>query len=326
MNAPPASRGVPAFVLVSGPERVLADRALTATIEAVRSVDADADVVRLHPQGYEEGSLAVHASPSLFGGSTVIVVRDLDEATDTLLQEVLAYMAAPADHVVLIVMHKGGNRGKKIVDILKATNARVLPAPAIRTDRDKNEFVLDEFRRMGRKIRPEGVRALVEAVGRDVSELAAACAQLVADTTGEVGEHVVEIYYGGKVEASGFRVADAALRGHPAEALRLLRHAIAGGTDPVPIVAVLAAQVRQLAKVADAGSGPSGRLASSLGMAPWQVDKARRLLAGWDDTSLGYAIQAIAAADWEVKGGARDPVYAVERAILNMAHGRTRRD
>jgi DNA polymerase-3 subunit delta len=37
---------------------------------------------------------------------------------------------------------------------------------------------------------------------------------------------------------------------------------------------------------------------------------------------LGVAIQAVAAADVEVKGGGRDPVYAVERAILSIAAAR----
>lgn len=54
-------------------------------------------------------------------------------------------------------------------------------------------------------------------------------------------------------------------------------------------------------------------------MAPWQVDRARRDAQGWDGDRLGRAIQAVAAADFDVKGGGRDPVYAVERAILTIA-------
>jgi DNA polymerase-3 subunit delta len=57
-------------------------------------------------------------------------------------------------------------------------------------------------------------------------------------------------------------------------------------------------------------------------MAPWQVDKARRLASGWTPEGLATSIQAVAAADAEVKGGCRDPVYAVERAILTIAEAR----
>ena len=66
-------------------------------------------------------------------------------------------------------------------------------------------------------------------------------------------------------------------------------------------------------------------IARDLGMAPWQVDKARRSLHGWSDDGLGEAIQAVAAADFDVKGGGRDPVYAVERAILVMSRARSQR-
>ncbi len=324
--APPTS-GVPPLVLISGPEEVLAQRALTATLDALRSLDPQIEVIRLAAAGYESGALARHVSPSLFGGAKAIVVREVDEATDDLIDDLLGYLAAPVDdgEVTLIALHKGGNRGRKVLDVMKKAGARVLDAPAIKSDRDKSDFVQGEFRRSSRRVTPGAVRALVEAVGRDVTELASACAQLISDTDGVVDEDVVETYHGGRVEASGFRVADAAIAGNAAEALRLLRHAIAGGVDPVPVVAVIASQLRQLVKVAGAGRGSSGQLAKSLGMAPWQVDKARRGLHGWDDDGLGVAIQAVAAADFDVKGGGRDPVYAVERAILTIARARSER-
>jgi DNA polymerase-3 subunit delta len=216
-------------------------------------------------------------------------------------------------------------RGKKILDILKKAGARVVDAPAMKSDSDKAQFVTNEFRRQGRKATPGAVRALVEAVGKDLRELTAACSQLVADTSGLVDESLVDKYQAGRVEANGFKVADAAIAGNAGEALRLLRHAIAAGDSPVPIVAVLAMQLRQMVKVASAGHGPSGQLAKSLGMAPWQVDQARRKLNGWDPEGVGRAIQAVAAADFDVKGGGRDPVYSVERAILTICDARNLR-
>ena len=74
--------------------------------------------------------------------------------------------------------------------------------------------------------------------------------------------------------------------------------------------------------VAAAGRGSSAQVAKALGLAPWQVDKARRFSSHWDGPALARAIQSEAAADVEVKGGGRDPVYAVERAILELAGAR----
>ncbi|MDO5701718.1 MAG: DNA polymerase III subunit delta, partial [Bowdeniella nasicola] len=263
-----------------------------------------------------------HASPSLFGGDTCIIVRGLHEASDELQVDLLSLLAAPAPEISLVVTHASGTKGKKVLDTLKKQGAVVIECPAIKSDRDKTDFVQKEFTRARRKITSEGVRALIEAVGQDVRELAAACAQLIADTEGPITDAVVDTYHGGKVEATGFRVADAVVAGQTGEALRLLRHAIGSGVDPVPIVAVLAMQLRQLIKVGAAGRGSSNQLASSLGMAPWQVDKARRSVGHWSPEGLAVAVQAVAAADAEVKGGGRDPVYAVERAVLTVTRAR----
>jgi DNA polymerase-3 subunit delta len=315
-------RTVPPLVLITGPEGILAERALTSVMSEVRVTAPDIEVVRLQAAGYEPGSLAVHTSPSLFGGEKAVVVQDLDEAPDELQADLLAFLAAPEPDITLVVTHKAGQRGKKVLDTLKKGGARVIDCPAVKSDRDKSDFAAHEFRAARRRATPEAVRALIEAVGKDLRELSAACQQLISDTTGVIDEALVEKYHGGKVEATGFRVADAAVAGNTGEALRLLRHAIATGVDPVPIVAVLAQQLRQLVKVGHAGRGRSADVARDLGMAPWQVDKARRALGGWDAEALGRSIQAVATADFEVKGGGRDPVYAVERAILTITRER----
>ncbi|WP_130012121.1 DNA polymerase III subunit delta [Serinicoccus sediminis] len=319
---------LPTLALVSGPEDLLAERGVDSVVAAVRAVEPDAEVVRVHPTGYQPGELLVHASPSLFGGWTVIVVHDLDEADDALVEDLTGYLAQPADAVTLVVRHKTGNRGKRVLDTLKKADARVIEAKAVKTERDKHDFVTKEFRGARRKIAPEAVAALVLAVGKDLRELASACEQLIRDVEGLVEVEDVTTYYGEKVETTGFRVAEAALSGDEATAMALLRHAMLGGLDPVPIVAVLALQLRQVGKVASAGRGGSAQLARDLGMAPWQVDAARRTSQGWDGERLGRAIQAVAQADVDVKGGVRteaavrSPEYAVERAVLEVCRQR----
>jgi DNA polymerase-3 subunit delta len=207
--------------------------------------------------------------------------------------------------------------------------ARNLGAPEascqpITRDEEKVQFAADEFRRLGCTIAQAAVRALVDAVGSSLRELAAACAQLASDVAGDddrarIGVEDVERYFGGRVEVTGFRVADAAVAGRADDALVLLRHALATGADPVPLVAAVAMKVRALAKVSAAGRGPSGELAKQLGMAPWQVDRARRELSGWTEAGLASAVIALAEADTMVKGGGRDPVYAVERLVLQVS-------
>ena len=174
----------------------------------------------MEPAGYALGDLAAHATPSLFGEGTVLVLRGLEDAPDELLEDAKALVLAPEPDVVLVLRHRSGQRGKGLLDAAKKAGAAVHDCPKLTKDSEKTTFVQDEFRRAGRRIAPEAVAALVEAVGQDVRELAAACAQLMADTMPADGQardaetvevDVVHRYYGGRVEATGFRVADAAI-------------------------------------------------------------------------------------------------------------------
>ena len=121
-------------------------------------------------------------------------------------------------------------------------------------------------------------------------------------------------------------VADAAVEGRLGDALLAARQAVDTGTDPVVLVNALASVLRTLAKVGAAGrSAKSFELAGQLGMAPWQIDKARRQLAGWTPRGIVAAVGAIALADAQVKGAASDPIYALEHAISEIASARAAR-
>lgn len=310
-------------VLVQGPESLLAERAVDHLVDLARERDPDVERAEIEGATYQAGMLTVAASPSLFGEAKVVIVRGAEAATEALVLDVIDYVPVADPETTVVVVHGGGPRGKKMLDAIRAGHAPVVTVEAIKRDADKVAFVTAEFRRFRRRIDAAGVRALVEALGSDLRELAAACSQLATDTDGTISAAVVDRYYGGRVEATGFRVADAAAAGQSGDAVALLRHALATGADPVPIVAALAMKLRGLAKVG-AMRGRGGASTKDLGMAPWQVDRARRELSGWTPEGLAAAISAVAQADAEVKGAGRDPVFAVERAVLTIAasHGR----
>ncbi len=310
-------------LLVVGSEGVLADRAVAAVLVAAREADPETEVERMEAAGYQSGRLGVATSPSLFGGGKVVVLEAVDQANEALVVDVTAYLKDPSPDACVVIRHSGGPRARPLLEAARKIGAPEAACVPLTRDEEKVEFASNEFRRVGRKITPAAVRALVDAVGNDLRELAASCSQLASDIGLEDGARIdvdsVERYFGGRVEVTGFKVADAAVAGRPEEALVLLRHALATGADPVPLVAAVAMKVRGLAKVSAAGRGRSADLAKELGMAPWQIDRARRELSGWDETGLAAAVVALAEADAAVKGGGRDPVYAVERLVLTVA-------
>ncbi|GAA3690350.1 DNA polymerase III subunit delta [Arthrobacter ginkgonis] len=306
------------LVLLQGPEEYVAGRVFELVRGKVKEREDAVEVTRFDASTYQRGELLLAASPSLFGEAKVIEVRALATMNEDFLEDALAYATAPAGDVVVVLHHSGGNRGKKLLDRLREAGATVVDCQPLKKDSEKLDFVAQEFRGSRRRILPEAARALVAAVGSDLAELAAACSQLVTDTSGEIDQDTVDRYYGGRVEATGFKVADAALSGRAETALSTLRHALATGTDPVPIVAALAMKLRQVAKVAGQRKS-SGQLAKELGMAPWQVQQAQEQAQYWTQDELVKCLRLVAEADAMVKGASRDPEYAVERAVAGIA-------
>lgn len=309
-------------VLVLGDEELLVERAVSAAVDAVRAVDPSADVHECAAQEITPGEIAEILSPSLFGGRRVLVLRDGQDARKDLVAALLEYVKAPDPEVTLVVTHAGGAKGKAFADGLRDAGARIVPAAKLKREQERIAFVRDEIRRQGGQCSPEAAAALLAAVGNDLRELAAACAQLVADTGGRIDAETVARYYRGRAEVSGFTVADAAMVGDVREALEALRWALHIGVDPVPIADAIADGVRTVARVAAAGPGSPYQLASSLGMPAWKIEKAQARARGWTAEGLAEAMRVAAECNAAVKGGAEDREYALERAVLAVAAAR----
>ncbi|QKS14107.1 ComEC/Rec2 family competence protein [Curtobacterium sp. Csp1] len=307
-------------VLVTGPEAFLADRAIGVLRDLLVGEDPALEVHDLEADQYAPGLLATLASPSLFGEPRLVRVTNVEKCTDAFITETIAYLQGPADDVTLVLRHGGGVRGKKLLDTIRSGigGGVEVQCDELKRDTDKIDFVNAEFRAARRKVAPSAVRTLVAAFSDDLAELAAACRQLLADEAEEITDKVVDKYYGGRVETNAFKVADIALAGRSAPAILELRHALATGEAPVPIVAAFASKIRTMAKVSSF-RGTSGQAASALGMAPWQVQRAQRDVAGWSEAGLANAITSIAEADTAVKGGSRDAHYALEVMVRTIA-------
>ena len=308
------------IVLVTGPETYLADRVFRELRDRVRIAQPELEVTDLDAANYAVGTLLDVASPSLFGEPRMIRIANGESGGDDFVADVQSYLDVIADDVIVIVRHSGGNRGKKLLDTLRAhTTTLEVECAEIKKEADRAQFASAEFNRLGVKADRAAVSALVEAFAGDLAELAAACEQIASDALGKsITKEFVDTYYEGREEVTSFAVADMAIDGNRAEALRLLRHAIQSGVDPVPLIAAFAAKLRQLAKVGGYTGSPSNA-AKDLGMPPWMIDKSRSALRKWTGPTLGRAILVVAEADSMVKGAGRDPEFAVERMVDRVA-------
>ena len=321
------------MTVIVGEEELLVERAVSAAVAlATTTTTADdaapADRVDggagggvhdVAAAGLTVGELSGLTAPSLFGGDCVVVIRSAQDAGKDLSAALVRLAASPAPDVFLIITHAGGAKNKALLADLLSAGARRVDCPSIKRFGERMDFLRGEFRRSGRKADDGGLRALLDAVGTDLRDLAAASSQLSADTTGVINQAAVARYYQGRAEATGFSVADKACEGNLAGALEQLRWALATGTSPVLISSALAQGLRTLGLVGSVGRGLSpNALAAELGMPPWRIDKARQQLSGWTSEGLAAAHAAVAEADVQVKGEGASPGYALERAISTI--------
>ena len=325
------------MTVIVGDEELLVERAVLAVTAAARDAggagDAAAAGTAAELAGLQDvragdlrpGDLSGLTAPSLFGGGCLVIVRSVQDAIKDVAAELARQAAEPGPDVALVLTHSGGAKNKQLLASLVSSGARRVDCPPVKRFGERLDFLRGEFGRAGRKADDGGLRALLDAVGHDLRELAAACSQLVADTTGVITQPVVARYYRGRAEATGFTVADRAVEGKLADALEQLRWALATGVSPVLISSALAQGVRSLGRVGTAARTKSPEaLAGELGMPPWKIDRVRQQLRGWDSEGVARAHGIVAEADAQVKGEGASPGYALELAIRSIVACRSR--
>jgi len=324
------------LTVVTGTEELLVDRVVRALVKSIVESE-DVEVQQLEAVALGTGQLTVATSPSLFGGPPVVVIQGVEQLVqsdsdlDAPLAEVLGYLAAPSPDACVILVHGGGNGGKAVLTAAKKAGAvtEATPAPKkageIRSHR--RQFVKEEFHSVDCSISPQAIEALLDAVGTNLREVAAACSQLASDRgeSGRIDEDDILRYYDGRAEVKTFDVADRVIAGRTAEALGLFRHARDSGAPVVLFPAALARTLRQLALVATAPRGtPAAQVAAGAEIPDWKVKQVMESASHWSEDGLVRAIRAVAEADAAVKGGEADADYALERMLITVGRSRGR--
>ncbi|HEU4512707.1 MAG TPA: DNA polymerase III subunit delta [Nocardioidaceae bacterium] len=327
MATPKASDVLGHVTLVTGPEELLNERAVTAALAAVRHADEESEVSETTADVLTMGALADLAAPSLFSAIRCVVVRGLEDLPDETHDGLLGYAAAPAEDVGLVLVHSGGQKGSGLLTRLRKLGPVTEVRSAALKPSEYPRWVAAECRSLGARIAEDAAELLVQSVGHDLRALAGAAHQLANDFAGQpLTADVVKKYFGGRAEVKGFAVADAAIYGRTATALEELRWALDNGTAPVLVTSAFASGLRGLARYKSAPRGMrEADLARDVGVPPWKLRTLRDQSRGWEDAGLVRAIQAVAQADADVKGAASDASYALERMVISVTESRNPR-
>jgi DNA polymerase-3 subunit delta len=306
--------------LVLGDEELLVERAVADVLRSARKRAGTDDIPlnRMRAGDVSTYELAELLSPSLFADERIVVLEAAAEAGKDAVGMILSAAADLPGGTVLVVVHSGGGRAKALAGELRSLGAEVHPCARISKVSERVDFVRKEFRGLRVKADEETVTALLDAVGSDLRELAAACSQLVADTGGAVDAAAVRRYHSGKAEVKGFDIADKAVAGDVAGAAEALRWAMMRGEPLVVLADALAEAIHTIGRVGPL-SGDPYRLASQLGMPPWRVQKAQKQARHWSRDTVATAMKVVAALNANVKGAVVDADYALESAVRKVA-------
>ena len=306
--------------LVLGEEELLVERAVADVLLSARKRAGTDDVPVSRMRAGDVGTyeLAELLSPSLFADERIVVLEAAAEAGKDAAAVIAAAAADVPTGTVLVVVHSGGGRAKALAGELQSLGAEVHPCARITKLGERVDFIRKEFRALRVKIDEDTVTALLDAVGSDMRELAAACSQLVADTGGNVNAAAVRRYHSGKAEVKGFDIADKAVAGDVAGATESLRWAMMRGEPLVVLADALAEAVHTIGRVGPL-SGDPYRLAAQLGMPPWRVQKAQKQARRWSRDTVATAMKVVAELNANVKGAVADADYALESAVRQVA-------
>jgi DNA polymerase-3 subunit delta len=272
-----------------------------------------------------EDAVAACNALGLFGGESRLVVVDGVESWKAAdVKELESYLAAPAPTTVLALVGDGIKKDSALAKAV-AKVGQLLAYDV--TKKQLPEWVGEQFARLGASADRDACRALVEAVGEDVGDLASEIQKLATWANGEsITRATVEELAVGGAETPIFAVTDAWGRRDVAATLRATESLLDRSHRPrsgelIRIVASMVGhvgRVRKVSRLADEGVRPS-EMASRLKIHPFVAEKSAKQAANFSQDELAQATVRLAELDAGAKGGSRlPPDLQLERTLVEI--------
>ncbi len=303
------------IVLIAGGEEFLAEREVRRIFIALRNVEPTLERRDIDAASENAIDQFVDAiSPSLFGQTPLVVVDNIEQASESLQTAVLNSIADPETTTRALLVQKGLVKGRGFIDKIKKSDAELI---TVEKPKGKafDEYIVAEFKSFKRKIDVDAVKALRDAVGDDLRMLSAAVSQLSSDLDAAViTASDVEKYYEGMSGVPAYVITDHVFERRVTQAITALRWGIEREPNMGPAVIATAINViRSLLHVVNAPSGTSeADLARLAGVPPWKVRTLRDQARKWRPAELADAALLLTYADAALKGGHINELGAVE--------------
>ena len=120
--------------LLLGSESALADRAMGKLMAQFK--EASAEITTIFSADAIVGDIADALSPSLFSEKRVLIIRDLQDLLMEVQDEVTRYLDDMDPTITVVFIHKGGVKGKALLDTIKKTKPEIITCEPLKKESD----------------------------------------------------------------------------------------------------------------------------------------------------------------------------------------------
>jgi DNA polymerase-3 subunit delta len=275
--------------------------------EAALELLGDVRATEIDATEWQGTELQDLATPSLFGDVRALLVTDSRGLSKEALAALGAYLTVPDPDARLVLTCTVAERGK----VPAALHTIVDPVGDIRQvqvqRKEIEPWLIQRAKRAGLELTAPAARALVQTLGEDLGQLAAALEQLANAFRGQkVTPAQVHQQFRGLGEQKTWDLCDRAFAKDLAGAIRALRSIEENGDEALMVLGGIAVRVRDLLRVRSLPErlGPS-QVAREAGLRfEWQARRYQQQAKNFSLEELVTIHDRIADADRALKSGA----------------------
>jgi DNA polymerase III subunit delta len=279
--------------------------------EAALQIAGDRRVTEVDAAEWQGSELQDLATPSLFGEPRALIVTDLRSLPKDALTELAAYLAAPDPDAPLVLCCTVAERGKPPAAVVKLVEpvGRISQIQIQR--KDLEPWIVQRAKAAGADLTGPAARTLVDTIGPEPAQLAAAVEQLAGAFPGQrVGPPEIQRQFRGLGEQKTWDLCDKAFGKDLPGAIRSLRSIEESGDEAIMVLGGIAARVRDLIKVRSLPESiPPSQLAKAAGLRfDWQARRYQQQARNFSLAQLVTIHGRIVEADRALKSGATGDV------------------
>ncbi len=316
-----------AVYLLVGTETLLIERALGLLRRAALGDESLAGFNEDRFDGDQASGGAVVAAANtlpMMAARRFVQLRRVDRLRKADQEELAAYVAAPADTACLVMTAEklaGNTRlARAAKDRRVRYDAKALKGEALRS------FVATEAKARGHVLAPAGAQALLDALGDDLAALDDALERLslYVGPGQRIDSAAVDACIARVPTDSIWALVDAISVRDTAKAMRAAQALLAEREHPLRILAMVARQLRQVARMREAlADGLGGEAAArKAGAPPFKARAMTEAARRFTLPELARAFETLAETDLGLKGSKVPGDVLLQEAVLRLCLGR----